>query len=155
MTTKTPTRKPAASKTATGHKATTRPKPPATAPQVASGDVADAQPTPSATATYTGSKAFSAVMLDAGVALATAKGLTATADRASHAVLIAGRKADAAKAAKAIDAMWAAAYDAFKSWKAERTEVRRKQRQTPDGQRQMLADERAFLAAHMAKAVAA
>lgn len=152
MATKTTT----ASKTTRSRKAPARATTPATAPQVASGDVADAQadPKPSATATYTGSKAFAAVMLDAGVALATAKGLTARADRANHAVLIAGRKAEATKAAKAVDAMWAEAYEAFKAWKAERTEARREQRQTPEGQRQMLADERAFLAAHMAKAVA-
>ena len=62
------------------------------------------------------------------------------------------RFTDVAKQARE---MWVHVYGEFRDWKAGRREERRKQLETTDGRRQMLVEEREFVAARMADFIAA
>lgn len=92
-----------------------------------------------------GSKAQAAGFGGAGVALAESQGLTATVALGEKTVYVSGNKNEVKRFQKAADTLWAAQAEAFKNWKKENKDARKVQFSTPDGQRQMLKDEVAFL----------
>jgi hypothetical protein len=92
-----------------------------------------------------GSKAQASAFGASGVALAESMGLEAQVVVGEKAVYVSGNKTEVKRFTKQADAMWAAQAEALKGWKKENKDARREQFKTPDGQRQMLKDELAFV----------
>jgi hypothetical protein len=103
-------------------------------------------PTGTAVPISAGSKAQASAFGASGVALAESQGLEASVSVGEKAVYVSGNKTEVKRFQKAADAMWAAQAEGLKAWKKENKDARKEQFKTPDGQRQMLKDELAFIA---------
>lgn len=102
-------------------------------------------PTGTAVPISAGSKAQASAFGASGVALAESQGLEAQVVIGEKSVYVSGNKTEVKRFQKAADAMWAAQAEALKGWKKDNKDARKEQFKTPDGQRQMLKDELAFI----------